>query len=125
MSRSIPTEELETIRAADAAAGDDLQLCPVAWQQRRRLLQAHDTAEEVFTDHDRLVRELDVLLNGSGAAQQARLCDIVSQIQRLPTAWILPDGSISMDPDFHPHAEFLTGPMRCRRIRYIVEDTAP
>ncbi len=32
-------------------------------------------------DHDRLVRELDVLINGENAAQQARLCDIVAQVR--------------------------------------------
>lgn len=38
--------------------------------------------EEVLADHRRLVRELDVLLNGErGAAKQASLCDIVSQVQ--------------------------------------------
>ena len=36
----------------------------------------------MLTDHRRLVRELDVLLNGDGAAQQASLCDIVSQVRR-------------------------------------------
>lgn len=35
--------------------------------------------EEVLSAHRRLVRELDVLLNGSGAAKQASLCDIVGQ----------------------------------------------
>lgn len=47
--------------------------------------------EEVLADHRRLVRELDVLLNGeAGAAKQASLCDIVGQIQRettVPFAW--------------------------------------
>lgn len=39
--------------------------------------------EEVLADHRRLVRELDVLLNGEeGAAKQASLCDIVAQVQR-------------------------------------------
>lgn len=39
--------------------------------------------EEVLADHRRLVRELDVLLNGeAGAAKQASLCDIVAQVQR-------------------------------------------
>lgn len=33
-------------------------------------------------DVNRLVRELDVALNGDGAAQQASLCDIVSQVTR-------------------------------------------
>lgn len=38
--------------------------------------------EEVLADHQRLVRELDVLLNGEeGAAKQASLCDIVAQVQ--------------------------------------------
>lgn len=32
-------------------------------------------------DHDRLVRELDVLINGESAAQQASLCDIVAQVR--------------------------------------------
>jgi hypothetical protein len=37
--------------------------------------------EEVLADHRRLVRELDVLINGeAGAAKQASLCDIVSQV---------------------------------------------
>lgn len=35
-------------------------------------------------DIDRLVRELDVLLNGEeGAAPQAKLCDIVAQVRAL------------------------------------------
>lgn len=38
--------------------------------------------EEVLEDHRRLVRELDVLLNGEhGAAKQASLCDIVGQVR--------------------------------------------
>lgn len=37
--------------------------------------------EEVLTDHRRLVRELDVLINGENAAQQASLCDIVGQVR--------------------------------------------
>jgi ABC-type glutathione transport system ATPase component len=38
--------------------------------------------EEVLADKRRLTRELDVLLNGKGAAPQASLCDIVAQVQR-------------------------------------------
>lgn len=39
--------------------------------------------EAVLADHRRLVRELDVLLNGEdGAAQQASLCDLVAQVRR-------------------------------------------
>lgn len=39
--------------------------------------------EQIFADHRRLVRELDVLINGEdGAAEQASLCDIVAQVKR-------------------------------------------
>jgi len=39
--------------------------------------------EEALADHHRLVRELDVALNGeTGAAKQASLCDIVAQVKR-------------------------------------------
>ncbi len=42
--------------------------------------------EQVLADHRRLVRELDVLLNGEeGAAKQASLCDIVAQVQHIVT----------------------------------------
>jgi len=37
--------------------------------------------EEVLEDYRRLVRELDVALNGDGAAKQASLCDIVGQVK--------------------------------------------
>ena len=37
--------------------------------------------EKVLADHLRLVRELDVALNGDGAAKQASLCDIISQVK--------------------------------------------
>jgi len=41
--------------------------------------------EAVLAGHRALVRELDVLLNGEeGAAKQASLCDIVSQLSTLP-----------------------------------------
>lgn len=42
------------------------------------IITAH---EHVMEDHDRLVRELDVLLNGENAAKQASLCDIVAQVR--------------------------------------------
>jgi hypothetical protein len=39
--------------------------------------------EKAFADHKRLVRNLDVLLNGEvGAAPQASLCDLVAQLER-------------------------------------------
>jgi hypothetical protein len=37
--------------------------------------------KSVLDDKRRLTRELDVLLNGAGAAKQASLCDIVSQVR--------------------------------------------
>lgn len=47
----------------------------------KRLNELVADHEEVHRDHRRLVRELDVLLNGeAGAAKQASLCDIVGQI---------------------------------------------
>lgn len=46
-----------------------------------RSLTAEDY-EDVLADHRRLVRELDVIVNGvDGAAQQASLCDLVGQIK--------------------------------------------
>jgi hypothetical protein len=45
--------------------------------------------EEVLADHKRLVRELDVLLNGEGAAKQASLCDLVGQVRREVEAGVL------------------------------------
>lgn len=39
--------------------------------------------EECIKDTQRLVRELDVALNGDQAARQASLCDIVSQVKAL------------------------------------------
>jgi hypothetical protein len=51
---------------------------------RNRIL-AVDLAESrdaIREDHNRLVRELDLLLNGeAGAAEQASLCDIVAQVR--------------------------------------------
>lgn len=47
-------------------------------ERLREVLADH---ERVHNDHHRLVREVDVLLNGvGGAAPQASLCDIVAQL---------------------------------------------
>ncbi len=41
-----------------------------------------DDFNEITANHKRLVRQLDVALNGNeGAAKQASLCDIVAQVQ--------------------------------------------
>lgn len=60
--------------------------------------------EEVLADHRRLVRELDVLLNGEhGAAKQASLCDIVAQVTdrrwRLVRAECHPRATQADDPE--------------------------
>lgn len=69
--RGLPTDELEQ-KWFLAAVGT---LLLEADQQRDELL-----AEK--KDHQRLVRELDVLLNGvDGAAHQASLCDLVAQLK--------------------------------------------
>lgn len=50
--------------------------------------------EAVLADHKRLVRELDVLLNGeAGAAQQASLVDLVAQFRRQGIRAALPSQS--------------------------------
>lgn len=47
-----------------------------------KITQQRDELLEVMEDHDRLVRELDVLLNGvDGDAKQASLCDLVAQLK--------------------------------------------
>ena len=47
--------------------------------------------EDVLADHRRLVREMDVALNGEeGAAKQASLCDIVSQVKSLKRELVAP-----------------------------------
>jgi hypothetical protein len=81
VSRAIPSEELQNIRDTDAAAGSDLQCAPIAWGQRRRLLQAHDDLEEVLDDHDRLTKDLARLVGMDAAAP--KLCDVVSWVHAL------------------------------------------
>ena len=54
----------------------------VLWMVKE-LIDAQDKIaiyESVAEDSRRLTRELDVALNGAGAAPQASLCDIVSQV---------------------------------------------
>lgn len=72
----------ESIRNALGIPMDADEALPVLveeWAEENSLLiQAY---KDVQADHRRLVRELDVLLNGeAGAAPQARLCDIVAQL---------------------------------------------
>lgn len=46
-----------------------------------QIWQMSEGYEQVEIDNRRLVRELDVLINGENAAQQASLCDIVAQVR--------------------------------------------
>lgn len=70
------------IAVPEDALGDVLK-----WDETRAWSKASARAhffEDVFEDHKRLTRELDVLLNGEdGAARQASLCDIVSQMRAM------------------------------------------
>ena len=66
----------------ELAMGDELSRRQFHDRAQEALDRIEDY-EEVLADHNRLVRDLDVLLNGEdGAAKQASLCDIVSQIRR-------------------------------------------
>lgn len=64
--------------------------------------------EVVLAEHRRLVRRLDVLLNGAGAAQQATLCDIVAQLETELARPLLTDSQIQALMDAYvagdPHA---------------------
>lgn len=62
--------------------------------------------ETVLADHKRLVREMDVLLNGeAGAAQQASLVDLVAQVRRQGIRAVRPSQSAG-----EPVAIFSKGP---------------
>jgi hypothetical protein len=56
----------------------------IRWLSRRltKAEQSLADLEAIQADHLRLVRELDVLLNGDNAAEQASLCDIVAQLKK-------------------------------------------
>lgn len=61
-------------RALKLVTGTDIEIPPA---------ETSSDMDGVLQDHQRLVRELDVLLNGEeGAAQQASLCDIVAQVRK-------------------------------------------
>lgn len=57
----------------------------IRWLSRKLIEaeQQHAAMLSAQADHQRLVRQLDVLLNGEeGAAQQASLCDLVAQVAK-------------------------------------------
>lgn len=60
----------------------DLHMLMIREASALAIRAAAGAAREARTEHQRLVRELDVALNGEdGAAQQASLCDIVAQVK--------------------------------------------
>lgn len=65
----------------EACAAQRWKLPLGTWNNRPREKTMEDY-QSVIADHDRLVRELDIALNGEhGAAKQASLCDIVAQVR--------------------------------------------
>jgi ATP:corrinoid adenosyltransferase len=74
---------IEQLEGRVAKLGKQLDLI-MADARRYATASASADYEEVLADHRRLVRELDVLLNGeAGAAKQASLCDLVAQVARM------------------------------------------
>ncbi len=68
-----------------------------------QIWQMAEGYEEAAADKRRLVRELDVLLNGENAAKQASLCDIVAQVRQQKLVPTCPpcDGSAYFRPGDH------------------------
>lgn len=80
---AVPTREHLLDLVEDQAATivklqDELEATPLPAQAEPQLDYA-----AVLADRDRLVRELDVLLNGENAAKQASLCDLVAQVKQM------------------------------------------
>lgn len=80
--RDMQIDALERQAKAAHAAGHALGL-PGGTDITVELVPAIHDLLAVQQDADRLVRELDVLLNGeAGAAKQASLCDLVAQVAK-------------------------------------------
>ena len=81
--------------------GTDDWLCPSCFNERqaKRITKLQARVKElegVLSDTQRLTKQLDDLLNGVGAAEQASLCDIVSQVKRehiRSKCYVYPDGA--------------------------------
>lgn len=67
----------ERMNALERLAKDGYDLVNPAY---RDLVQYVRDLEAAYEDKKRLTREIDVALNGTGAAKQASLCDILGQI---------------------------------------------
>lgn len=80
MSGNLPTSErLQEIRDADAAAGEGLQMAPLAWQDRRDLLAYVASLEQTVQRY------------------QTAVADTLA-----PNAWGLPNGDINLIPGWEP-----------------------
>lgn len=75
---------ITTVFLNDIISGHGYGVAPSAVEAiARKLLEAEQMIsgyEKAAADKRRLTRELDVLLNGENAAEQASLCDIVAQV---------------------------------------------
>ena len=77
----------ETIALLNSGQGADVSPMHVvgvlgrARRDMRQLAQLVTDYQQAAADAMRLIRELDVLLNGEGAAKQASLCDLVAQLR--------------------------------------------
>lgn len=82
LRKLMPNYILESQAQAAHQAGHALGL-PAGTDITVELVPAIHGLLTAQQDHQRLVRELDVLLNGEeGAAQQASLCDLVAQVAK-------------------------------------------
>jgi hypothetical protein len=69
--RRLADEQRKITLTAGVAVADALEAC----------LGEIEALREVLADKRRLTRELDIALNGDGAAKQASLCDVVAQVK--------------------------------------------
>lgn len=76
-----PHATLQAPADTESELREALSVLARAYRSARETTCSAADYEEVLADHRRLVRELDVALNGDGAAQQASLCDIVGQVK--------------------------------------------
>ena len=72
---------LERLKAAELTDPLLLQSLSMMRTTLEALPEPCADCEEVMADQRRLVRRLDVALNGGGAAPQASLCDVVGQVE--------------------------------------------
>jgi len=79
-------EEMDSFEAHDFFLGRDDMAQGLIGELLKQLEESQlfvKDLKDVISDHQRLVRELDVIWNGEdGAAPQASLCDMVAQIKK-------------------------------------------